>query len=182
MQPFLDSSRLLLRPYTLADAPEVQRLASDRRVAEPTAAIPHPYPAGAAQAWIATHADIFSSRRGVSYAVILKSTTQLVGTVSLLDVSSVHARAEVGYWVGFDFWGRGLCAEALACLLDFGYSYFAITRFIGRCVGSNPASARVLEKCGFNREGVQVKHVFRSGRFDDMVLYGRCHSSRHVAS
>lgn len=181
MQPVLDSRRLLLRPYTQGDAPEVQRLASDRRVAGPTAAIPHPYPEGAAQAWIATNADLFSSGRGVSYAITLQSTSQLVGTVSLLDVSSAHTRAEVGYWVGFDYWGQGYCAEALACLLDFGLGHFAITRFVGRCAASNLASAKVLEKCGFSREGVQVEHVFRNGRFEDMLLYGRCHPSRQVA-
>ncbi len=181
MQPVLNSRRLLLRSYTQADAPEVQRLASDRHVAEPTAAISHPYPEGAAQAWIATTADVFSSGRGVSYAITLQSTSQLVGTVSLLDFSSAHTRAEVGYWVGIDYWGHGYCAEALACLLDFGRAHFAITRFVGRCAALNLASARVLEKCGFTREGVQVKHVLRNGCFEDMLLYGRCHPSRHVA-
>lgn len=178
MQPILVSPRLRLRPYDRSDAPEVQRLAGDRRVAEPTAAIPHPYPDGAAQAWIAGHGKLFESGRGVCFAVTLTATSELLGTVSLLDVSAAHLRAEVGYWVGHEHWGRGYCREALATLMAFAEDHFHTSRFIGRCLASNLASARVLEHCGFVPEGRQVAHARREGRYEDMLLFGRCRAER----
>ena len=181
MQPSLRSPRLLLRPYVLADAPTVQRLAGDRRVAEPTAAIPHPYPEHAAESWISTHPELFASRKGVSFAIIVESNTELVGTVSLLDVAAAHARAEVGYWVGVQHWGQGYCTEALGLLVQFAEEHFGLTQLVGRCVASNISSARVMEKVGFSLEGRQIKHVQRSGRYEDMLLFGRCSGKRGEA-
>jgi ribosomal-protein-alanine N-acetyltransferase len=181
VQPRIQSKRLLLRPYELEDASSVQRLAGDRRVAEPTAAVPHPYPDGAAQAWISTHSASFASRRGVSYAVTLASTTELVGTVSLLEISSLHARAEIGYWIGFEHWGFGYCTEALGMLTVFAEEALGLTRLIGRCIASNVGSARVLEKSGFSLEGRQAKHFLnKGGHYEDMLLFGRCSSTRNV--
>lgn len=181
MQPSLRSARLLLRPYALSDAPIVQRLAGDRRVAEPTAAIPHPYPDGAAELWISTHPELFASRKGVSFAITIESSTELIGTVSLLDVAAAHARAEVGYWVGVQHWGRGYCTEAIGALVSFAEEHLHLTRLVGRCVASNVASARVMEKAGFSLEGRQIKHVQRYDRYEDMLLFGRCSRSRGEA-
>jgi [ribosomal protein S5]-alanine N-acetyltransferase len=181
VQPTLRSPRLLLRPYVLADAPAVQRLAGDRRVAEPTAAIPHPYPDGAAESWISTHPGMFSTRKGASFAIIVESSTELVGTVSLLDLAAAHARAEVGYWVGVQHWGRGYCTEALGMLVRFAEDHFSLTRLVGRCIATNIASARVMEKVGFSLEGRQLQHVRRNDRFEDMLLFGRCAAQRGEA-
>ncbi len=178
MQPQLASNRLVLRPFHIADAPEVRRLAGDRVVAEPTAAIPHPYPEGAAEAWIRSHAELFATKKGVSYAITLPSLSALLGTVSLLDISERHLRAEVGYWVGREYWAHGYCTEALTALLQFAEGYFGATRFVGRCLASNHGSARVLEKCGFIAEGRQIKHVHHRGGYEDMLLFGRCWQAR----
>jgi ribosomal-protein-alanine N-acetyltransferase len=181
MQPILVSQRLRLRPYASSDASEVQRLAGERRVAEPTGAIPHPYPDGAAQAWISGHEELFASGRGVCYAIALATTSELLGTVSLLDVSAAHLRAEVGYWVGLEHWGHGYCTEALSTLMAFAENHFKTSRFIGRCLAGNLASARVLERCGFLPEGRQVGHVRRHGGYDDMLLFGKCCGERSAA-
>jgi RimJ/RimL family protein N-acetyltransferase len=178
MQPSLRSNRLLLRSYTLADAPIVQRLAGDRRVALPTAAIPHPYPDGAAESWISTHPELFAARKGVCFAITVGATAELVGTMSLLDIAAAHARGEVGYWVGLQHWGNGYCTEALHLLMSFAEEHFALTRLTGRCVASNVASARVMEKVGFSLEGRLIKHVLREGRYEDMLLFGRCSWNR----
>lgn len=178
MQPTLLSPRLRLRPYALSDAPHVQRLAGERRVALPTLGIPHPYPDGAAHAWIAGHAKAFESGHGISCAITLASTCELVGTVSLLDMSAEHCRAEVGYWVGVDHWGMGYCTEALSTLMAFAETHFHTSRFVGRCLAGNAGSVRVLEKCGFLPEGRQLRHMRMEGRYEDMLLFGRCCSTR----
>lgn len=172
MLPSLASSRLLLRPYRAEDAPAVQRLAGDPRIADTTTTIPHPYPDGAAEAWIATHAGEFEARRRATLAVTLRSTAELLGTVSLIDISAAHARAELGYWIGAPYWGSGYCTEAVCRLVPFVYEELGITRLVAHCFARNEASARVMEKSGLQREGRLVQHTMKNGTFEDVLLYG----------
>ena len=95
----LTTERLVLRPFTLADAPEVQRLAGDRDVASTTLRIPHPYKEGMAEEWIGTHAEKYASGKGLSLAITLRSPGTLVGAVGL-EICKEHSRAELGYWIG----------------------------------------------------------------------------------
>lgn len=172
MQPTLTTARLLLRPFTLADAPDVQRLAGDARVAGPTAAVPHPYPDGAAEAWIATHAAAFAAGLQVNCAITLRSTGTLLGAISLMDIHLADARAEVGYWIGVDHWRQGYCSEALVALIGYAHQGLGLTRIVARCAASNPGSAGVMEKAGLQREGLLRLHTRKQGRFEDMLLYG----------
>lgn len=73
----------MLRPLTLADASDVQRLAGEREIAETTAAIPHPYPDGAAETWIATHADRFARRDGVVFGIERAENCGLLRAIGL---------------------------------------------------------------------------------------------------
>jgi ribosomal-protein-alanine N-acetyltransferase len=172
MQPSLTTARLQLRPFQLEDARAVQRLAGDARVALAATTIPHPYPDGAAEAWISTHQECFITRREVTFAVILLESDQLVGAVSLLDIAPKHARGELGYWTGVDYWGNGYCTEAVTRLIKFAHDELGITRVVARCSSQNPASARVMEKAGLSREGLLPRHVLRRGNYDDVLLYG----------
>ena len=172
MQPILESSRLVLRPFQEGDAPAVQRLAGDRRIADAATTIPHPYPDGAAEAWIASHLPSFIAGTEITYAVTQREGALLVGTVSLLDISTKHARAELGYWTGVEFWGSGYCTEAVCRLIPFAYEHLGTTRVVARCLARNPASARVMEKAGLRKEGYLAKHVVKNGTYEDVLLYG----------
>lgn len=172
MQPSLSTPRLLLRPFNLADAPEVQRLAGDARVALPTAAVPHPYPDGAAEAWIGSHAAAFAALQEVTFAICLRQTDELLGAISLMQIHPEDARAEVGYWIGVEHWRQGYCSEALAELIGYAHRGLGLTRIVARCAATNPGSARVMEKAGMLREGLLRQHTRKQGRFEDMLLYG----------
>jgi ribosomal-protein-alanine N-acetyltransferase len=172
MQPVLETERLVLRPYRMADAPDVQRLAGAWEVAATTAAIPHPYPDGAAEQWIAGHASSFAEGRLVVYAVTMRETAELLGTVSLLDVQLNHARAELGYWIAREHWGKGYCTEAVRRLIQYAHDSLSISRIVARCLERNPASARVMKKVGLAKEGHMPKHEFKNGRFEDVLVYG----------
>ena len=149
----------------------MQRLAGDQRVALATIAIPHPYPDGAAEAWISTHADAFQALQEITFAVTLCEEGVLVGAISLFDIHMRHARAEVGYWTGVEHWNRGYCTEAFSRIISYAYE-LGITKVIARCSEQNAASARVMEKAGLVREGRLAKHWFERGRYDDVLLYG----------
>lgn len=104
-QPILVTDRLLLRPFTLADASMVQRLAGEYAVASSALEIPYPYPDGVAEAWIATHRPGFE--RGVHAIYAVTCDGDLVGAAGLVEIDRDHRRAELGYWMGRPYWGRG---------------------------------------------------------------------------
>jgi len=172
VQPILHTSRLTLRPFESSDSDDVERLAGDVRVAETTAAIPHPYPKGAAADWIATHTATFESRKGVIYAITDTATGKLLGAISLLSMSVNHARCQMGYWVGYDHWKKGICSEAARALIEYAHQVLGMTRVVAHCLTRNIGSARVMEKVGLSREGHLIKHANHKGVFEDVYVYG----------
>ncbi|MGB5525702.1 MAG: GNAT family N-acetyltransferase [Gemmatimonadota bacterium] len=168
-QPTLATERLLLQPFTLADAEALQRLAGAEEIADTTLNIPHPYADGLAEAWIESHADAFRDRERVVLA-ITDSNAVLVGAISLrLDLG--HRRAELGYWIGLPFWGRGYATEAVVAMVEYGFKELGLNRIFAHHLARNPASGRVLEKAGFVHEGLHRAHVLKNGRFEDLQSF-----------
>lgn len=170
-QPILRTERLILRPFALADAADVQRLAGAREVAATTAAIPHPYEDGMAEAWIASHATGLAEGTNVVYAIANGQTGALIGAVGL-SVVAEHSRAELGYWIGVPFWGQGYCTEAAAVMLRYAFDELGLRRVQARHFAINPASGRVMQKIGMAHEGVMRQHFVKWGQPGDIVFYG----------
>ncbi|HQR17204.1 MAG TPA: GNAT family N-acetyltransferase [Gemmatimonadales bacterium] len=168
--PRLATGRLVLRPFAPADAGDVQRLAGAREIAATTLTVPHPYPDGAAEEWIATHAGAWVERRGLTLAVTLREDGALVGAVGLALVMA-DRRAELGYWIGVPWWNRGFATEASRALLDFGFGTLGLHRIMARHMARNEASGRVMQKLGMLREGTLRHHVLKWGTFEDLVVY-----------
>lgn len=169
--PLIETPRLVLRAFDLTDAEQVRCLAGAKEVARATALIPHPYPDGLAEQWIATHSAEWAARRSLTLAVILRSSGALVGALSL-TFTVEHARAELGYWIGVPFWRNGFATEAAAALTDFGFHVLGLNRVQAHHYAGNSASGRVLLKIGMRREGMSPKMMLKDGRFEDVVLYG----------
>jgi len=169
--PTLETKRLLLRPFTLADAKEVQRLAGDRAIADTTLNIPHPYGDGMAEEWISKHQETFDQGKGVTFAITRKPDGALLGAISLSDISKGH-QAELGYWVGKPSWGQGYCTEAANAVFRYGFSELGLIRIYAIRFARNLASGRVLQKLGMRHEGCQRQHIVKWGKFEDLELYG----------
>lgn len=169
--PVLLTPRLRLRPLDVGDAGDVQRLAGDFTVADTTLAIPHPYEDGMAERWIATLAEEFAAGRQAVFAVTDRATAALVGAIGLI-LRPEHSRAELGYWIGRPFWGRGYATEAAGAMLRYGFETLDLHRMYACHFARNPASGRVLEKVGMRREGIARAHARRWQRFEDLVQYG----------
>lgn len=169
--PTLTGGRLVLRPCTLADAADVQRMAGDRRIAETTLLIPHPYPDGAAEAWISTHAQQYTDGKSANWAITLADTGELVGAIGLV-ISNDHDNGELGYWVGAAFWNNGYVTEAGRLVLNWAFDVRGLHRVCAHHFASNPASGRVMAKLGMQREGVLREHVYKWGHHLDCVYYG----------
>lgn len=170
--PELHTPRLLLRAFVPADAPAVQRLAGDQAIASTTLNIPHPYPDGVAEAWIATHAAAFDRGESLSLAVVLAATGELVGAVALVHINLEHARAEIGYWIGKAYWGKGYCTEAAGALIDYAFRTLELNRIYAYHLTRNPASGRVMQKLGMVHEGGLRQHVLKWDAFEDLEVYG----------
>jgi ribosomal-protein-alanine N-acetyltransferase len=169
-QPVLRTSRLVLRPFVLDDALAVQLLAGAREVADTTLHIPHPYPAGAAEQWIAMHPTTWEAGTGVTFAVTDAGTGVLMGAVGL-TIAPVHARGELGYWLGVPYWNRGYCTEASRAVVDFGFTQLGLHRIQARYLTRNPASGRVMQKLGMRSEGVSRHAMRKNDRFEDLEMY-----------
>lgn len=179
--PTLKTARLILRPFVQGDALRVQQLAGAREVAATTSTIPHPYPDGAAEQWIAKHGENFERGKAVNLAMTLAETGELVGAISLMNLSDDHHRAELGYWIGVPYWNKGYCTEATAAVVAYGFQERQLNRVMARYFARNVASGRVLAKVGMVREGCLRQHVCKWGKFEDLVVCGLLRSEFHPA-
>jgi RimJ/RimL family protein N-acetyltransferase len=117
--PKLETERLVLRPFTLEDATLVQKYAGDKRIYQTTSNIPHPYENGMAEWWISTHATTFFEKKGVVLAITLKENGELIGAIGL-HADTENKRAELGYWIAPEYWGKGFCTESAGVLIKYG--------------------------------------------------------------
>lgn len=160
----------MLRPFGFDDALAVQVLAGAREVADTTLHIPHPYPTGAAEQWIATHPATWETGTGVTYAITDAGTGVLMGAVGL-TINPPHARGELGYWLGVPYWNRGYCTEAARAVVELGFAQLGLHRIQARYLTRNPASGRVMQKLGMRSEGVNRGAIRKHDRFEDLAVY-----------
>jgi len=179
--PRLDTKRLVLRPFQTSDAADVERLAGAREVADTTLTIPHPYPPGGGEQWIATHLAAWERRDNLALAICARtSLDELLGAISL-HLSLAHSHAEIGYWIAVSSWGKGFATEAARALTDYAFAELRLHRVQGRHFTRNAASGRVLQKLGMRLEGVHRDAYRRWDHFEDVAVYAVLASEWSVA-
>ena len=167
----LETKRILLRPFELSDGPRVKKLAEDKAIADTTLNVPHPYKDGMAEEWILTHQPKFENEEEVTCAIILKPIQELIGAIGL-TIDKRFNRAELGYWVGKEYWNQGYCTEASKVILKYGFYELGLHRIIATHIIRNPASGKVMEKIGMKKEGILREHVIKWDKYEDVVSYG----------
>ncbi len=170
--PTLKTARLLLRGLTAEDVPEIQLLAGDREVADTLLSIHHPFEIEMAEEYAASKLKLFESGKGVCFGVILPSGDNLVGVVSLKKVDPIHRNAEIGYWIGKDYWKKGYATEAAMAVVNHGFGELGLQRIYAHCLSRNPSSGKVLLKIGMTHEGKLRQHILKWNEFEDIDLYG----------
>jgi RimJ/RimL family protein N-acetyltransferase len=166
-RPTLHTKRLTLRPFEPSDAPAVQQLCGAYEIALNTLLIPHPYPEGAAEEWISKHQSAFDEDKIVNFAI---DDGELAGAMGL--VLKGDGVAEIGYWIGVPFWGRGYASEAAAEVVRYGFEERGLLRIFAMHYSRNPASGRVLQKVGMRYEGTLRQHRKKWDEYVDLVCYG----------
>jgi ribosomal-protein-alanine N-acetyltransferase len=168
--PSLQTDRLVLRPFSFDDAADVKRMAGEPAVADTTLNIPHPYAEGMAEEWIGTHQSEFDSGKGVTFAITLRRSGELVGAIGLVKNARFN-RAEMGYWVGQPYWGKGYCTEAAKAVIAYAFDEMGLNKIHAYYFVRNPASGRVMEKAGMQYEGYLRQHVIKHGVYEDIKVY-----------
>ena len=128
---------------------------------------PFPYTLADAELWIRAARAM---RPETSFAIAVDG--QAAGAIGLELKDDIYRRsAEIGYWLGEPYWGRGITTEALVGTTAWAFASFDLTRIFAHVFDWNPASSRVLEKAGYTQEGRLRRAVTKDGRNIDAFLY-----------
>lgn len=156
--PVLSTRRLILRAPCDSDIPALVQLADNLHVAQMLARMPHPYGEAEARAFIAMSGQ---KQPGVSYALTLAGTGTFIGGAGL----NVKDRGlELGYWIGEPYWKRGYATEAAHALVDLAFRSTGIQVLHVSARVINPASRRVIHKCGFQYAGQGMMNSIVAGQ------------------
>jgi len=167
MIPTLGTARLKLRPYGEADIAELVPLIGTREVAATTLRIPHPYTEQDARDFLV----LLQNPARIWLAITLRSDGHQIGGIGL-NFEEQHQHAELGYWLGAPYWGKGYATEAALEMLRYGFEDRQLHRIFASHFKHNPASGRILVKLGMRHEGCQREHLRKWDQFVDSQLYG----------
>lgn len=166
----IQCARCLLRPLISSDAPSLARYANNPAVAQNLRdRFPHPYALADAESYIA---HVATRPVQTSFGIVVDA--EAIGTISLMlgdDIS--RCSAEIGYWIGQPFWGRGIATDALRAATSYAFATFELTRVFAVPFTSSLGSVRVLEKAGYVREGMLRQSAIKNGVILDQWMYAR---------
>ncbi|MEK6287274.1 MAG: GNAT family N-acetyltransferase [Acidobacteriota bacterium] len=164
----LKLSKFTLRPWMPRDEEALVRHANSRKIwLNLRDAFPHPYTPADAMHWI----QIANPTTPITnFAIVVDGAA--VGGIGLVLKDDVFRRsAEIGYWLGEEFWGRGIVTEAVRAVTDYAFATFDLCRVYAGVFEWNPASMRVLEKAGYEFECRMRKSVTKDGQTIDELIY-----------
>lgn len=151
----LETERLILRPWRESDAESLFKYASDPEVGPRAGWPPHK----SVEESLEIIKNVFSCEG--MWAVELKGSSEAIGCVGYLPAAGSNLdidddQCEVGYWIARPYWNKGICSEALAAVVDYCFNVKGFTVLWGDYFPENPASGKVMEKCGFVDTGRQT--------------------------
>jgi len=164
----LNCGQCKVRSWHPNDVESIVRHANNRKIwLNLRDRFPYPYTKADAQNWIQS---ALSMRPETNFAIDVSG--EAVGGIGFeLKTDVERYSAEVGYWLGEEFWGQGICTSALKATTQYAIEAYHLTRIFAVPFSENLASIRVLEKAGYSREGIMRRSAFKDGRFLDEVLY-----------
>ena len=166
-----------IRSFRADDAPALAKHGNNRAVWR-NIWDKHPYPYGVADAeeWIQ-----YAMQQDPETTFAIASGDEAIGTIGFLPQADVaRLSAEIGYWLGEPFWGRGITTGAVKALTEHAFAEFEFVRLYATVMVWNPASARVLEKSGYRYEGLMRQSAFKDGEIIDQWLYATVREPRPV--
>ena len=179
VQMYLEIGKYCIRDWREGDAASIAPHANNRKIwLNLRDAFPHPYTVRDAEKFISQ----VTNKDPVTVFAIA-TTEEPIGSIGLMPGVDVHRyTAELGYWLAEPYWGRGIATLAVKALTVFALKELRFKRIFAEPYATNPASARVLEKAGFTREGLLRANVFKDGEVLDQFLYSYVSRDRGAGS
>jgi RimJ/RimL family protein N-acetyltransferase len=173
------SEQVRLTEFRPSDKPALVEHLREKEIFDRTLRIPFPYTEADADDWLNNVAKITQQQgRAVNWA-IRTADDFLIGGVGFdgFQVGKSH-RAEIGYWLTNPFWGRGIMTAVVQKACSCAFEEFGLVKITAHVFATNPASSRVLQKCGFEQEGFLKKHFLKDGQYLDARLFARLGPAR----
>jgi [ribosomal protein S5]-alanine N-acetyltransferase len=168
--PALNTQRLLLRRLTLKDSRDMFRYASDPLVSRHVLWDVHET-IGTSRDFIRAAKRQYRKGLPATFAIELKDTRRMIGTIGFMWINTDHKSAEVGYSIARDEWNKGYATEALLAILAFGFNVLRLNRIEAQHETDNPASGKVMSHAGMRYEGILRGRLINKGHVVDVALY-----------
>ncbi|SDE22720.1 ribosomal-protein-alanine N-acetyltransferase [Bhargavaea beijingensis] len=166
----LTTKRLYLRAANPSDAEDMLRYLSDPEVMKHTGMEPFETTEDV-QDEIKWYHSLVKEDSGIRWGITLKETGKMIGSCGFHNREPKHFRAEIGYELSREYWGKGIASEALQAVVRYGFSHLGLERIEALIEPGNTASLRLVEKNGFLKEGLLRHYEYGRGRFDDLYMY-----------
>ena len=179
--PVLETESLLLRPVRRQDAKDIFAYSSDSDVSRYVLWEPH-RTLSETREYIRYVRQLYHQGAPSSWAIALKDDGPVIGTIGFMWYSQENESGEVGYSLSRQYWNRGYATQALSAVVRSAFSHLPLYRIEAQHDLRNPASGRVMEKCGFCREGVMRGRLINKGEHIDVALYAILKSDLTIES
>ncbi len=168
----LIGQKINLRYTSLDDADSVAKYCAEKDISQFTI-IPHPYTTQNAIDFISTCIAERESSTSLHCGIENKETKEIIGMIDLNSINQTHRRGELGYWLAKPFWGQGIMLEATNLLTIYAFEKLNLERIYAHVQPENRSSWKVLEKAGYEREGLLKKYLCKNGTMLDRYIYAK---------
>lgn len=168
--PQLNSKRLLLKGTDISDVPSMVTHLNNQKISSQLLNIPFPYTEADAIKRLEFINNGFKNQERFVFSIHFKEKNGLIGQMGL-HLDKENDRAEIGYWVAEDYWGRGIASEALHCILKFGFDELKLHKIYATHYPDNPSSGKVLLKNQMIRECELKDHYKINGEYKSVIQY-----------
>ena len=169
--PVIETERLILRKLTMRDASDMFRYCQDKEVARHVLWEAHTSILET-RAYIRYNLYQYRSGEPASGGIVLRETNRVVGTIGYMSYNADNSTVEIGYSLAREQWGKGLMTEALRAVIDETFHTLKVHRIEAMHFTDNPASGRVMAKCGMTHEGHMRERICCKGVFRDVEMWG----------
>ncbi|MDD3607382.1 MAG: GNAT family N-acetyltransferase [Candidatus Moranbacteria bacterium] len=168
----LRSKNFILRLYKKGDEPSLVKHANNRTIAKNTLAMPYPYTMKDAKEWVEKNLKKYNKKDSDKFILAIEINGEVCGAIGLHHIEKEH-KAEIGYWLGSEHWGKGIMTEAVRLMTSYGFKKLKLRRIYAHVFLFNEPSKRVLEKAGYELEGISRKEAKKKNKCLDAYLLAK---------
>lgn len=168
----IKTKRLVLRPYRMSDAEIATKNLCNKKISCWLSSLPEPYRLKDAKNFILRVTKEHKKKEPRTIAYVIEYEKKMIGAIGLHDIIFGH-KADMGYWLSEEYWGKGIMSEVVSALVDHSFKRLRLHRIQAGTFVGNLGSEGVLKKCGFLHEGLFRNEVQKNKRFIDCNIFSR---------